>query len=176
MYQKITKIVIHCAAWPNGEWVGNPGDLPAQHIDRWHKARGFKRRQHWVRQFNPHLPHIGYHFVINLDGNVETGRMVGEQGAHVKGHNKNSIGICLVGTDAFTREQWNTLKALIEHLSEDHPNAELYGHRDLSPDLDGDGTVEPHEWTKICPGFDVSEWVNNDFQPLQEHVCAWEDI
>jgi hypothetical protein len=28
----------------------------------------------------------------------------------------------------------------------------------MSPDLDRDGKVEPHEWLKMCPCFDVVEW------------------
>jgi hypothetical protein len=29
------------------------------------------------------------------------------------------------------------------------------GHRDLSPDLNGDGIIQPGEWTKMCPCYDV---------------------
>ncbi len=169
----IKKIVIHCAATSNGEWLGKTTDSDAVIIDQWHKARGFARRKHNIRQFNPDLKHIGYHFVIGLDGRVATGRAIGEQGAHVKGHNKHSLGICLIGTDAFTREQWAALTELIHRLSRQYPDAVLCGHRDLSPDIDGDGTVEPHEWTKICPGFDVGEWVDNDFAPWPEHVIPF---
>lgn len=121
MKPPITKIVIHCAATPNGKWLGKRVDSPAQIIDNWHRLRGFKRRRWQYRRFNPHLKHIGYHFVIGLDGRVATGRNVGEQGAHVRGHNKNSIGICLIGTDAFTVEQWKALHELVERLSKDYP-------------------------------------------------------
>lgn len=172
MKTPINKIVIHCAATPNGTWLGKSADSPAAIIDNWHKSRGFRRHTYNARQFNPHLKHIGYHFVIGLDGRVATGRAVGEQGAHVRGHNRNSVGICMIGTDAFTAEQWLALRELIQRLSRDFPDAKLYGHRDLSPDLDGDGTVEPHEWTKICPGFDVGEWVDNDFEPWRKNICA----
>ena len=34
---------------------------------------------------------------------------------------------------------------------------DVLGHRDTSPDLDGDGIVEPEEWTKMCPCFDAKE-------------------
>ncbi len=171
MAQTITKIVIHCSATPNGRRIGNLHTLPEVAIDRWHKSRHFRRRQWRVNRFNPHLKHIGYHFVIGIDGRVGTGRAVGEQGAHVRGHNKNSVGICLVGTDAFTLEQWDALYTLINKLSQQYPEATLHGHRDFSPDLDGDGTVEPHEFIKTCPGFDVTEWVDNDFTPWAENVC-----
>ena len=50
----------------------------AQRIDDWHKQRGFQRLAGNYKQFNPHLQHIGYHFVIDTDGTVETGRKEGE--------------------------------------------------------------------------------------------------
>ena len=40
---------------------------------------------------------IGYHYVIKRNGLVEAGRPVSISGAHAKGHNADSIGICLVG-------------------------------------------------------------------------------
>ncbi|MBS9777172.1 MAG: N-acetylmuramoyl-L-alanine amidase [Gammaproteobacteria bacterium] len=167
----IHKIIIHCAATPNGKRLGAAGASQAQVIDRWHGQRGFRRRDTNAAQHNPHLKHIGYHFVIGVTGTVETGRAVGEQGAHVKGHNRHSIGICMIGTDKFTKAQWQSLYDLIKSLSKQYPDASLKGHRDYSPDLDGDGTIEPHEYTKICPGFDVAEWIDNDFEPWPEHVC-----
>lgn len=32
----------------------------------------------------------------------------------------------------------------------------VVGHRDLSPDVNGNGVVEPEEWVKVCPCFDVA--------------------
>jgi N-acetyl-anhydromuramyl-L-alanine amidase AmpD len=32
----------------------------------------------------------------------------------------------------------------------------VLGHRDLSPDRDHDGVVEPFEWVKVCPCFDAA--------------------
>jgi len=48
----------------------------------------------------------------------------------------------------------------------------ICGHRDLSPDADGDGTVEPREWTKTCPGFDVSTWFGAGMTPDPAHVWS----
>jgi N-acetylmuramoyl-L-alanine amidase len=46
-------------------------------------------------------------------------------------------------------------------LSEKYPAATILGHRDFSPDKDGDGIIEFFEWIKYCPGFDVKEWLKN---------------
>lgn len=48
---------------------------------------------------------------------------------------------------------------LILTLLKDFPGCRVCGHRDLSPDLDGDGEIEPEEWIKACPCFEASkEW------------------
>ena len=36
-------------------------------------------------------------------------------------------------------------------------------------DYDGDGKVEPWEWLKTCPGFDVHEWMTGGMKALPEH-------
>lgn len=152
----ILKIVIHCSATRNGKSLKTNNQSAAQVIDSWHKERGYSR--------------IGYHFVIDVDGTVETGRQVGEIGAHVKGHNRNSVGICLVGGITkegknhaeYTAEQWQALYKLLRELESQHPKAKIYGHRDLSPDLNGDGSITPNEWVKACPCFDVWEWLDSE--------------
>ncbi len=86
-------------------------------------------------------------------------------GAHCRGHNKYSIGICYEGgldargnpKDTRTPEQRSALHLLVYQLLQQFRNARVCGHRDLSPDLDGDGTVEPWEWVKQCPCFEVSK-------------------
>lgn len=80
--RKITSIWLHCTATPAGRHV------TVGEIDRWHRMRGFR---------SPSGVHIGYHYVIYLDGSVHEGRPVAEAGAHVKGYNEESIGICYVG-------------------------------------------------------------------------------
>ena len=114
-------------------------NVTAAEIDRWH------RRQGWLA--------IGYHYVITRDGQLETGRDVTKQGAHVKNHNHESVGICLVGgvdenkepENNFTDEQFNTLKQLLTGLSNAYPEAEVKGHNFFNP-------------KKACPSFDVEEW------------------
>lgn len=164
MARPITTLVVHCSASPNGRRV------TSEDIDSWHRARGFRRDPKLIGFNEPMLGSIGYHYVIYADGPVRIGRGEHEIGAHVQGHNARSIGICMVGTDRYSAEQWKSLRVLIQSLQQRYPNAAIKGHRDLSPDRDGDGVVEPQEWLKTCPGFDVVRWLANDMQPLADHV------
>ncbi len=148
--REIKAIVVHCSATPNGQ------AFFASDIDQWHKQRGWKK--------------IGYHFVIDLDGTIEIGRPVEEIGAHVEGANAKTIGICMIGTDRFTQEQWQSLATLHDDLSTRFPMAQWYGHRDFSPDKNGDGIIEPWEWLKTCPGFDVRDWEARGMAPLDENI------
>ncbi|MFM9902155.1 MAG: N-acetylmuramoyl-L-alanine amidase [Polaromonas sp.] len=194
-------IVIHCAATPSGKPIGQglpgtPGYLNAPKvINAWHAARGFKRQAEAVRALSSQLPSIGYHYVIDLTGEVWSGRGLGEVGAHAQNFNARSVGICLVGgaeRDAkYTTAQWRSLQQVVSMLGttftlplaparrvRDKTNPLGYtmlggvcGHRDLSPDGDGDGLVEPFEWTKTCPGFDVAAWLARGMEPLPAQVC-----
>lgn len=152
-------IVIHCSATPNGRPV-----TTAQ-IDAWHVARGFERQLAWRNRQNPELSAIGYHFVVYANGAIATGRHLDEVGAHVVGNNKSSLGVCLVGINKFSRAQWQSLAANIGGLLRMFPAAKVCGHRDLSPDRDNDGLVQPWEWLKSCPGFDVRAWGRRDYKP-----------
>lgn len=146
----ITHIVVHCSA------TRGSLDIRAADIDRWHRARG------WAG--------IGYHYVITRRGEVEAGRPEEQFGAHVAGFNRTTIGVCLVGgiledgktaSANFTEAQMHALGSLILTLHAKYPGATILGHRDLSPDKDGDGVVERHEWLKECPCFDVREWLRS---------------
>ena len=147
--QKTNYIVIHCSATPPQK------NVTAALIDSWHRARGWNG--------------IGYHFLIRRDGLIENGRHPDEAGAHVKNFNMQSVGVCLAGgvnnegrsEDNFTSEQWESLCHLVQTLTLMYPNAEVLGHRDLSPDLDGDGIILKHEWMKDCPCFEVRAWWEN---------------
>lgn len=149
---KIDAIVVHCSATLAGQDIGK------SEINQMHVARGFNC--------------IGYNFVVRIDGTVETGRSLHIDGAHCnsKGfsgvsYNKHSIGICYVGgldksgkaADTRTDAQKKALRKLIAKLVKEYPDIkEILGHRDTSPDLDGDGIVEPNEWIKMCPCFDAA--------------------
>jgi N-acetylmuramoyl-L-alanine amidase len=181
MKRTIKHVIIHCAATPNGK------PFRAVNIDSMHQARGFKRNSQATRNFNPLLKHIGYQFVIGLDGVIESGRSLEEVGAHVQGNNANSIGICMIGTDQFTKEQWDSLRICLvnlagtikgEHLKTAFDMEKYYkdmgisikGHRDYSPDLNGDGQITRTEWIKICPGFDVACWLKGGMVALKGHI------
>lgn len=164
MSRIIDHLVIHCSATPNGRPV------TSEQIDDWHRQRGFKRTAKLIGFNEPTLRHIGYHHVIYVDGSVRIGRGENEVGAHVQGFNAHSIGICMVGTSEFTRAQWASLKGLIEGLQRRYKTALVRGHRDFSPDQNRNGEVEPFEWLKTCPGFDVSTWLRGGMEPLKGHL------
>lgn len=157
--RRIDLIVIHCSASPNNQRV------TVADIDAWHWKRGFKRTMDWRRRQNMNLSSIGYHFVIYPFGTVATGRHLDEVGAHVAGNNTTSLGVCMIGTDQFSPAQWDALKGNISALAKMYPRARITGHRDLAPDRDNDGLVEPWEWLKTCPGFDVTAWLKGGMIP-----------
>jgi N-acetylmuramoyl-L-alanine amidase len=132
----INRIIIHCTATPEGR------HHTAADIDRWHRERG------WAGN--------GYHFVIQLDGTRETGRPIEQAGAHVRGHNADSIGVVYVGgcdaamkpKDTRTDAQKTALLCLLWELKGKHPNAQIIGHNDLDKGRD-------------CPCFDArTEYAN----------------
>ena len=128
--RKITKIIIHCAATPEGK------DFTVQQIDQWHRQRGFRC--------------IGYHFVIYRDGSIHKGRPIEQVGAHTSGHNANSIGICYIGgctsdgktpKDTRTGAQRVALVKLVAELRSQFPTASVQGHNEFA--------------NKACPSFNV---------------------
>ncbi len=121
----IRTIVVHCSASPHGKGI------TAENIHSWHRERGFDG--------------IGYHKVILENGVVQDGRPDYWQGAHAKGHNRGSIGICLMGMggDA-TEAQLTSLAALIKSYEQKHGDLDVIGHNQVSD--------------KICPGFNVPKW------------------
>ena len=47
------------------------------------------------------------------------------------------------------------MRVLVKTLLKQYPGSRVCGHRDLSPDLNANGEIEPEEWIKQCPCFDV---------------------
>ena len=141
----INLIVVHCSA-TREDCILSPEDL-----DRLHRRRGFNG--------------TGYHYYIRKDGTVHLTRPVERIGAHAKGFNAHSIGICYEGgldcrgrpADTRTPAQRTTLRQLVGQLQEKFSGCRVCGHRDLSPDLNGNGEIEPEEWIKQCPCFDVAK-------------------
>lgn len=141
----IDSIIIHCSATKAGL------DIKAKDIDQMHRTRGFNQ--------------IGYNYVIDLDGTIEKGRPLSIAGAHCIGYNNHSVGICYVGgldsagkpADTRTPEQVKSMRTLVDELCYEYPIIDVLGHRDTSPDLNGDDIVEPFEWIKMCPCFEVKD-------------------
>jgi len=115
---------------------------------------------------------IGYHFYITTDGKLNPCRPLNRDGAHVKGHNTDNIGICLEGglnndsgnpDDTYTANQKYALRDIVEYLQDSFgiENKNVKGHRDWSPDLNGDGTIQANERIKECPCFDVKKWIES---------------
>lgn len=145
--RKINRIIIHCTATKEG------ADYDVSDIRRWHLANG------WTD--------CGYHYVIKLDGDIQEGRPVEKAGAHTKGYNSDSIGVCYVGgcdkagkpKDTRTKEQKNALYCLVKTLMQKYKVTNVKGHRDYSPDKNHDGKITQSEWIKACPSFDVAAWM-----------------
>jgi len=163
---QIKFVIIHCAATPNGK------PFTAADINSWHHERGFRRNMSLFPTHRPDLKYIGYHLVNRVNGAAECGRHELETGAHCIGYNTNGIGICMVGTDKFSLEQWQTLKIQIEIFKKRYPGITVLGHRDTSPDTNHNGRVDRQEWLKICPGFDVKTWLAGGMAPLMGHLLA----
>ena len=131
--REINKIIIHCTATPEGRDVG------VAEVRDWHVGHNG-----WSD--------IGYHYLITLNGTVEIGRPESKAGAHVKGQNKNSIGIAYAGgmdkdykepKDTRTPEQKEALIWLVNELKDKYPGSTVHGHNEFS--------------AKACPSFDVSK-------------------
>ncbi|MBI1397046.1 MAG: N-acetylmuramoyl-L-alanine amidase [Betaproteobacteria bacterium] len=150
--RKIDYIVIHCSDSPNGR------DDRIEDIDRWHAERGFHRNEHWRSHFNPSLIAVGYHFVITVNGALFTGRVLDEVGAHVKGYNSHSVGICMIGRTKFTAVQWLQLEKTVAALEKQFKGASVVGHHQLNR-------------AKVCPGFDVPIWHDGGMRPVAAQIC-----
>lgn len=130
--RRIDKIIIHCTATPEGR------DFTVEQIRDWH-VRGNGWRD------------IGYHFVVCRDGSVHSGRPIEEAGAHCRGHNATSIGVCYVGgvgadgrpKDTRTPAQRKALAALVGELKARFGGAAVHGHCEFA--------------AKACPSFNVKK-------------------
>ena len=129
--REINKIIVHCSATREGE------NYEVAEIRKWHLARGFND--------------IGYHFYIDLYGEIHKGRDISKIGAHCKGHNRNSIGICYCGgveadgktpKDTRNKEQRRSLVAVLRTLKAMFPNADIHSHSDFA--------------NKACPSFNAT--------------------
>ena len=134
--REINKIIVHCSATREGE------NFEVAEIRKWHLARGFND--------------IGYHFYIDLYGEIHKGRDIAKIGAHCKGHNRNSIGICYCGgveadgktpKDTRLECQKESLVAVLRTLKAMYPNAVIHSHNDFA--------------NKACPSFNATKEYEN---------------
>lgn len=122
---RIEHLVIHHSASPRNTTVDQ--------IREWHKARGWKD--------------VGYHYVVEGDGEIKIGRPLPDTGAHVRSRNRNAIGICVVGNNTDSFQRWLPLQIavlldLIKAVRLLWPDIKICGHRDLA--------------STQCPGLDVA--------------------
>lgn len=135
--REINKIIVHCSATRKGE------NFDVAEIRRWHvEGRGWSD--------------IGYHFYIDLYGEIHKGRDIAKMGAHCKGQNRNSIGVCYCGgveadgktpKDTRNTEQKEALLCVLRTLKAMYPNAVIHSHKDFA--------------NKACPSFDATNEYEN---------------
>ena len=135
--RQINKIIVHCSATREGQ------NIPVSTIKEWHmNGRGWSD--------------IGYHFYIDLHGEIFKGRDIAKIGAHCKGQNRNSIGICYCGgveadgktpKDTRTDKQKEALLAVIRTLKAMYPESSVHSHSDYA--------------NKACPSFNATEEYKN---------------
>ena len=130
--RNLDKIILHCSATREGQHI------TVDTIRQWHLKRGWSD--------------IGYHYVIYIDGSVHEGRPIEKIGAHTKGQNTGSIGICYVGgvekdgktpKDTLNELQETAMVNLIKALREQYGDMTLHGHNEYA--------------AKACPSFKVYE-------------------
>ena len=131
LIKKIEYLVVHCSDTPNNQ------NFSAIDIHKMHIGFGWDG--------------IGYHKIIKRSGKIENGRPEYWVGAHVKGKNDISLGVCLIGRDTFTKNQFKSLDRILKKWKKSYPNAKIVGHRDT-------GNTK-----KTCPNFDVIKWAQKKF-------------
>lgn len=124
--RQINEIIVHCSA-------SNVISYDFDAIRKDHKSRGWSD--------------IGYHFGIDWDGDVHFLRPVQRIGAHVKGRNRHSIGICILGLDGFRDHQLKQAAKLCESLCNllSLSQKAIRGHYEFNPN-------------KTCPNFDIEHF------------------
>lgn len=135
--RKIKYIAVHCTA---GSQKSTVNDLLAEF-----------RKKGWKAP--------GYHYVITADGKIHQLLDTEKVSNGVKGYNSITVNIAYTGgmdgVDNRTDEQKKSLVVLLKLLHKRYQDAVIQGHRDFSPDRNGNGKIEKNEWIKKCPGFDA---------------------
>ena len=130
--RELKRIIFHCSATEDGK------DYTVETIRRWHTSPPRNWRD------------IGYHYVIYRDGSIHEGRPIDQQGAHTRGENADSIGICYIGglrdgkaTDTMTMRQEIAWLKLVHSLRTVFGPMTIHGHNEYA--------------NKACPSFIVKE-------------------
>jgi N-acetylmuramoyl-L-alanine amidase len=130
--RELKRIIFHCSATEDGK------DYTVETIRRWHTSPPRNWRD------------IGYHYVIYRDGSIHQGRPIDQQGAHTRGENADSIGICYIGgvrdgkaTDTMTMHQEISWLKLVHSLRTVFGPLTIHGHNEFA--------------NKACPSFIVKE-------------------
>lgn len=142
--RQIKYIVFHCTGAPSTQKV-------SVILDYWKRVKG------WTK--------VGYHHLIEANGKVNDLAPISETTNGVAGYNANAIHICYIGGDNWkdtrTPEQKAAMEALVKKYHKLYPQAKICGHRDFSPDKNKNGIIDPSEYMKFCPAFEVSTWIKS---------------
>jgi len=124
-------IIIHCSDTPDSK------DFDIEDIRRWHTDKP-PNGNGWRD--------VGYHYIIKRDGTIQMGRLETEVGAHVRSHNRGSIGVCLIGRERFNQTQYAALDRLYIDIYLRHglDSRDVYGHYELDD-------------RKTCPNLDMDK-------------------
>ena len=125
--ENINYLVVHCSDTDDNDNIG------AKEIHQLHLSFGWDG--------------IGYHKIIQKNGLIEVGRPEFWIGAHVFEHNQESLGVCLIGKDKFTKNQFNSLKIILRDWKVKYPQAKIVGHCDFN------------NTNKTCPNFNLKKWL-----------------
>ena len=129
--KNISLLVVHCSDTENNKKIS------AIDIHKMHLSFGWDG--------------IGYHKIIQRSGKIENGRPEFWVGAHVKGKNDISLGVCLIGKNSFTKKKFISIERVLKKWKVKYPNSKIIGHRD------------DENTKKTCPNFDVKKWSKNRF-------------
>lgn len=141
--RKIKYIAIHCTA-SSQRWG-------VKELNEEFRRKGWK---------NP-----GYHYVVEAQGVIHQLAEDRDVTNGVQGYNQNTINVAYIGgidltgkpKDNRTDAQKDALRRLLSLLKRRYPGAVILGHRDFSPDKNGNGIADPQEWIKACPCFNAKE-------------------
>lgn len=120
---KVDKIILHCS--DSDFWQHD--DISV--IDKWHKSKGWDG--------------VGYQLFVKKTGQIQLGRFLNQDGAHTKGYNKNTIGVCMSGKNDFPQlmQTIDLLLYLVKSFSLSVDD--IYGHYELNK-------------SKTCPNLDMN--------------------